>query len=118
MNDSRGMTLLEVLVAVAILAISFVLLIRTHIQSFTMIAESEIINRAALLGESVCARMEAYGWTDVSVLHGYDPGPPRLVYRTKITSTSYPNVRKVVVRISRERGKEPVMELTRWMTVH
>lgn len=110
------MTLLEVLVAVAILAISFVLLIRAHIQSYTMIAESEVLNRATILGESLYARMEAYGWKDVSVLRGYDPGPPRLMYRTNIGESSYPGVRKVVIRITRDKEDKPLLELTRWMT--
>ncbi|MBW1659722.1 MAG: type II secretion system protein [Deltaproteobacteria bacterium] len=118
MKSSRGMTLLEVLVAVAILAISFVLLIRTHIQSFTMISESEILNRAALLSESVCARIEAYGWADVSVLRGYDPGPPRLFYQTSVMESSYPNVRKVTVRVARGREAKPLLEISRWVVVH
>ena len=109
------MTLLEVLVAVAILAISFVLLIRTHMQSYTMIAESELLNRAALLSENVSARMEAYGWKDVSVLHGYDPGPPRLFYQTKVEPSSYPEVRKVRIVVSREKGGKALLEVTRWM---
>ncbi len=116
MKNNRGMTLLEVLVAVAVLAISFVLLIRTHIQSFTLLAESELLNRASLLGESVCARMEAYGWSDVSALRGYDPGPPRLFYRSKVEASPVPGVRKVTIIIAREKGGKTLLEVTRWMT--
>lgn len=113
------MTLLEVLIALAILAISFVLLIRTHIQSYTMIAESEVMSRAALLEESICARMTAFGWTDVSVRHGFDEGPPRLFYKTVIESTPYPTIKSVVIKIYRDKEREtrPITELTRWMTV-
>ncbi len=115
MRREKGMTLLEVLVAIVILAISFVLLIRTHIQSYTMVAESEILNRAVLLEDSLCARMEAFGWTDVSARRGYAEGPPRLFYLTKVENSPYPGVKKLVIKVSRERGGKPITELTRWM---
>jgi len=117
MRDEEGLTLLEVLVAVVILAVSFVVLIRSHIQSFRMIAESEILSRAAMVGENVCARMEAFGWSDISVQHGFDPGPPRLFYQTKVMVSPYPRIRKIVIRVSRAKGAPPLLEMTRWMTV-
>jgi len=110
------MTLLEVLVALAILAISFVMLIRSHIQTVHVMAEGEITARAALLGKSVCARLEATGWQDIAARRGYEPGKPRLAYRTTVMKTAYPGIRKLVIRISRDREEEkPLLELTRWM---
>jgi Tfp pilus assembly protein PilV len=113
------MTLLEVLVALAILTITFVILIRSHIQSVKVMAEGEVVARAALLGESVCARLEATGWQDISSRRGYEPGSPRLSYKTTVAKTAYPGLRKLVIRIFRDREeKKPLLELTRWMNIH
>jgi len=117
MPDRRGMTLLEVLIAISILAISFVLLIRTHVQSYTMIAESEKLNRAVLLEESLCARMEAFGWEDVAARRGFEEGPPRLFYRTEVMDSPYPGVKKLVIKIALDKDEKPLTELTRWMAV-
>lgn len=116
MGNRRGMTLLEVLIALAILAISFVLLIRTHVQSYTMIAGSETLNRAALLEESLCARLEAFGWKDVSARRGFEEGPPRLFYKTDIGDSPFPGLKKLVIRIYLDRDKKALTKLTRWMS--
>ncbi len=115
MGDRRGMTLLEVLIALSILSIAFVLMIRSHVQSFALVARGDEMNRAVLLGESVYARMMAFGWTDVSARFGVDEGPPRLTYRTKMEETPVAGLRKVVVRIYRDEKKPPILTLTRWM---
>jgi len=116
LGNRRGMTLLEVLVALSILAISFVILIRSHIQTVQVMAEGEITARAALLGKSVCARLEATGWRDIAARRGYEPGKPRLVYKTTVEKTAYPGIKKLIIRIFRDREeKKPLLELTRWM---
>ncbi len=115
MADRRGMTLLEVLVALSILAISFVLLMRSHIQSYTMIARSDTMNRAALLGESVSARLTALGWGNASARYGYDEGPPRLFYQADIKSVPVPGFREIVIKISRTKGGSAVLVLRRWV---
>ena len=109
------MTLLEVLVALSILAISFVLLIRAHIQSYTIVAQSDELNRATLLVESVCARLDAFGWTDISSRQGLDEGPPRLFYRVWIKGSPIPRVKQVVIKIFRSKQERPLITLTRWM---
>lgn len=117
MHDSEGMTLLEALIAVSILAISFVLLIRAHVQSYTMIADSEKLNRAVLLEESICSRIEAFGWKDVAARRGFEEGPPRLFYRTEVMNSPYPGVKKLVIKIALGKDEKPLTELTRWMAV-
>ena len=117
MDSRRGMTLLEVLIALSILSIAFVLMIRAHVQSYTLIAQSDEINRAVLLGESVYARMMAFGWADVSARFGVDEGPPRLTYRTELSRSPVEGLRKVEIRIYRDKEKPPVLTLERWMVV-
>ncbi len=117
MDSRRGMTLLEVLIALSILAIAFVLLIRAHVQSFTMVAEGDTLARAALLEESVCARLTAFGWADGSARYGYEEGPPRLFYKVTIESVPVPHFRKVVISVSRDKGAKPLMTLTRWVLI-
>ena len=117
MADRRGMTLLEVLIALSILSIAFVLMIRAHIQSYTLVARGDTMNRAVLLGESVCARMMAFGWTDIASRFGVDEGPPRLTYRAKLEQTPVAGLRKMVIRIYRDKDKPPLLTLERWMVV-
>ncbi|MHB8790961.1 MAG: type IV pilus modification PilV family protein [Desulfobulbaceae bacterium] len=65
-NGQRGFTFLEVMVAVAILAIAFVTLIGSQSQSVSVAGESRFRVMAALLAQQKLAELESMDFEDVS----------------------------------------------------
>ncbi len=57
-RDRRGFTLLEVMIAMAVLAIALVAVFRSQSQSVSMVAESHFLTTASLLAQGKMAEME------------------------------------------------------------
>ena len=67
---NSGFTLLEVLVAVAILAIAMVAILKANVQSLDTLTRSRETSTASLLAESKLAEVEAAGAANWSELRG------------------------------------------------
>jgi len=63
-SDSRGFTLLEVMIAMAILAISLVTVYQSQSQSISMAADSRFITTASLLAQDRMAQIAAAAVAD------------------------------------------------------
>lgn len=59
LRDRKGFTLLEVMIAMAILAISLVAVFRSQSQSVSMLSEARFLTTASLLAQGKMAEMES-----------------------------------------------------------
>jgi general secretion pathway protein I len=110
----RGFTLLEVMIAVAILALVAVAFLRAQASSIRLIDESVQISMATLLAKERMAELESRGFPEPGDSSG--PGGevfPSFRWEYKISTTEIPNVRKALVRVLWAEGDlQRNMELT------
>jgi general secretion pathway protein I len=84
----QGFTFLEVMVAVAIIAISFVTLIGSQSQSVSIAGESRFRVMAALLAQDKLAEIESTNYEDLSNGDGdFGDDYPGYRWRTEVTTT-------------------------------
>jgi type II secretion system protein I len=112
----RGMTLLEVLVALAVLATGIVALQRLAARSIDAVATAERLTRAmvgarALLAEAVLVPPEP------GHLEGDLAAESRLRFERDVTPTPHPGLREVRVRVWWERRDRAVCELVELVRV-
>ena len=104
-NDGRGFTLLEVMVAVAILAIALVAILKANVQSLNTLAETRARTTASLLAASKMAEVEAVGAADWSEFQG-DFGESFNQYPRPVTDapTEVEGLMRVTVIVQAEEG--------------
>jgi general secretion pathway protein I len=97
----RGFTLLEVMVALMIVAIAFVGLLGHHVRNLAHIGHDQDLTRSALLARELIAQMELQDpFPDPGVSDGEFPGYPGFAWEREVTELpDLPDVRRVVVRI-------------------
>jgi general secretion pathway protein I len=102
-NKAQGFTLLEVLVAVAILAIAMVAILKANVQSLDTLTKSRETSTASLLAASKLAEIEAAGvakWTELRGDFGEDY--PDYTWEVETSSTEVEGLVRVVVIVQRE----------------
>ena len=100
----RGFTLLEVLVAVAVLGLALVSLLGLHVRNIDLIARDQRVTEATLLARALMAEVESGPFPDLGVESGdfeldYPDRYPELRWEREVTPTPVPNVREVRVRV-------------------
>lgn len=96
-----GFTLLEVMVAMAILAISLVAVYRLQSQSISLAVESRFKTSAALLAQSKMAEIEAVPLLNNRTEDGdFGPDYPQYSWRLAITDTEFPLFKRIEVTVS------------------
>lgn len=105
-RDSRGFTLLEVLVAVAVLGLALVSLLSLHVRNIDLIGRDQRITEATLLARGLMSEVESGPFPDLGVESGdfeveYPERYPDLRWEREVTPTPVPNVREVRVRVFR-----------------
>jgi general secretion pathway protein I len=105
-RDGRGFTLLEVLVAVAVLGLALVSLLSLHVRNIDLIGRDQRITEATLLARAVMSEVESGPFPDLGVESGdfeldYPERYPDLRWEREVTPTPVPNVREVRVRVFR-----------------
>jgi general secretion pathway protein I len=99
-RGGRGFTLLEVMVALMIVAIAFVGLLGHHVRNLSHIGHDQDMTRAALLARSLITQMELQEqFPDTGVSDGEFPGYPGFAWEREVTDTELPDVRRVALRI-------------------
>ncbi len=104
-NSARGFTLLEVMVAMAILGIALLGLLGLQHQSLQSVIRSQDMTQASLLAQTIITQAEIDRFPDVGNYHGtFDglfPGKYRNFRWEEVVSASgvFPDVRKVKVVI-------------------
>jgi general secretion pathway protein I len=109
-----GFTLLEVMIALAILAIVAVTFVQTQGSNLRLVDESRQISLATLLAREKMADLESIGFPELGRTSGAGgEGFTPFRWETNISSTDLPILRKAVVRVLWTEGaRERTMELT------
>jgi prepilin-type N-terminal cleavage/methylation domain-containing protein len=103
---SRGFTLLEVLVAVAVLGVGLVSLLGLHVRNIDLIARDQRVTEATMLARGLMAEVDAepfpaLGLTDGDFELVYPERYPDLRWEREVLTTPVPDVREVRVRVFR-----------------
>jgi general secretion pathway protein I len=100
---TRGFTLLEVMIAMAVLGIAMLALMGLQDQSMHSVIRGQEITRAAMLAQTVMAETELQRFPDLGQTHGNfrqwfgDQFPSFVWQRIVEPSGAFPDVRKVQV---------------------
>ncbi len=100
-NKSKGFTLMEVMIAMAVLAIALVAVYQLQSQSISMATDSRFMTTAALLAQSKMVEIE----TDSSLSNTSDSGDfgtdyPQYTWHLEITDTQMPQFKKIQVTVT------------------
>jgi len=104
-NRTLGFTLLEVLVAVAILAIAMVAILKANVQSLDTLTRSRETSTASLLAAGKLAEVEAAGVAKWSELRGdFGEDYPDYTWEVETSSTQVEGLVQVTVIVQRGEG--------------
>lgn len=104
MRKTGGFTLLEVMIAMAILAIALVVVFQSQSQSISMASESRFVTTASLLAQSKMSEMEAVDPGELGSGSGdFGDGYPGYSWRTTVDGTHMDSIKKIDVTVSNER---------------
>ena len=99
-SRDAGFTLLEVLVAMVVIAVAFVGLLGVQSRNIRQVARDLDITRATLLARDLIAQMEVTEkFPDTGVSNGQFDEAPRFGWEREVTDTDLPNIRKVRLHI-------------------
>ncbi len=102
---SRGFTLLEVMIAVAILSIALMALLALDHQDLRSIIHAQDMSRASMLAQTLMTQVELGGFPDLGTSSGnfrqtYRGKFPNFKWRRAVTkSGTFPDVHKVTVTV-------------------
>ena len=97
---NAGFTLLEVMIALAILALVGVAFLRAQAGSIRLVDESAQISMATLLAREKMAELESLGFPETGKTSGTgDEVFPRYRWEKVVSSTEVPALRKALVRV-------------------
>ena len=100
-KKNNGFTLMEVMLAMAILAIALVSVFQSQSQSISMATDSRFQTTAALLAQSKMAEVEAAPSLDISQKDGnFGDDYPDYVWHIKIDDTQLALFKRVEVTVS------------------
>ncbi|MGD9764261.1 MAG: prepilin-type N-terminal cleavage/methylation domain-containing protein [Candidatus Binatia bacterium] len=97
---ARGFTLIEVMVALTVVAFGFVALLGLHNHNLALVARDQDLTRATLLARQLISEMEVVeGWPDTGTTRGEFGNAPGFVWERDVEDTVLPTVRRVVLRV-------------------
>jgi len=113
-ETKAGFSLLEVMIALAILSLVAVAFLRAQASSVRLVDESVQISMATLLAKEKMAELESRGFPEPGSNSGtFGEAFPAYRWEQTISTTDIPNIRKAVVRVLwMEGGLQRNMELT------
>jgi type II secretion system protein I len=94
-----GFTLIEVIVALTVIAFAFVGLLGLHNRNIAMIASDQDLTRATLLARQFITEMELAEFPEVGVQRGEFANAPGFVWEADVQDTELPSVRRVDLRV-------------------
>lgn len=108
----RGFTLLEVLVAVAILGVALVSLLGLHVRNLALLARDQRVTTATLLAQGLMAEVEARPLPDLGLERGdfeerHPERFPDFGWEREVLRLPYPGVHEVRIRVFQGDGAVP-----------
>jgi general secretion pathway protein I len=100
-RKEKGFTLMEVMVAVAILAIALVSIFQLQSQSISMATDSRFMTTAALLAQSKMAEMESRSYlSNQSEVGDFGTDYPQYAWQMQISDTQLPQFKKIEITVT------------------
>ena len=101
LRGRKGFTLLEVMIAMAILAISLVAVFRSQSQSVSMAGEARFLTTASLLAQGKMAEVESMKPQDLSNNNGvFGEDYPDYLWRIEVKDTAIQYLKKIDVIVT------------------
>ncbi len=101
----KGFTLLEVLVASAVLAVAMVSLLGLHARNIRLAADTQELTEAGLLAERLATTTETGNFPNTGTTRGEtagdDDSAPRFSWTREVAETSLPGLHRVRIGVSR-----------------
>jgi len=105
LSDVRGFSLLEVMVAVAILAIALVAILKANVQSLDTLIETRERTTVSMLAASKMAEVEAVGAANWSEFQGdFGEDYPDFTWRVETAPTEVERLVRVAVIVQAREG--------------
>jgi len=99
-NQQDGFTLLEVMIAMAILAIALMAVLQMQSQSISMATEARFTTTASLLAQSKMAEVESGAFLTNRIENGdFGPDYPRYGWNLKVADTRIPGFKRVEMTV-------------------
>jgi general secretion pathway protein I len=117
----RGFTLLEVMIAMAVLGIAMLALLALHHQSLRSVIQAQEITRAAMLAQAVMAQAELERFPELGTTQGdfstlFPKEYPNFRWQRVVeASGSFPDVRKVQIVVMYGAGLSRHFTLTEFL---
>ena len=118
MRRSPGFTLLEVLVAVAVLGLALVSLLGLHVRTLALVERDARVSEATLLARALMTETEVEPLPELGTTIGdfedrYPERYPDLRWERDVLPTSFPGLHQVRIRVFRgeeESGDDVILE--------
>jgi general secretion pathway protein I len=109
---SGGFTLLEVLVALVVVATAFVALLGLHNQNLKLVGRDQDLALATLAAREIMTRVEFEGFPDLGLSSGELSYPAGFYWELEVSEVSeLPDIRRVVVRVTNDPARPGMCEL-------
>ena len=100
-KKARGFTLMEVMIAMAILAIALVAIFQSQSQSISMSTDSRFMTTASLLAQSKMVEVEAASTLDNQTKDGdFGPDYPEYTWHLEVGDTQLPQFKKIEITVT------------------
>jgi general secretion pathway protein I len=118
LHPDKGFTLMEVMIAMAILAIALVTIFQSQSQSISMTGNSRFLTTASLLAQGKMAEIEMLDIKDVRTDNGdFGDGFPDYNWRVELKDTDFDVVKKIELTVTNNRltvNNQYLLELYRF----
>ncbi len=111
-DGAAGFTLIEVMVALTVVAFAFVGLLSLHNRNLALIGNDQNLTQATLLARRFISELEVVEqWPDTGIARGEFPDAPGFFWESEVEETDLPTVRRVIVRVFWDERNPNVCEL-------
>jgi general secretion pathway protein I len=111
-RGTAGFTLIEVMVAITIIAFALIGLLGLHNRNLKMIGDDQNLTQATLLARRFVTEMEVIEqWPDTGTSHGEFPEMPGFYWERDVQDTELATVRRVVIHVFWDERNPNAVEL-------
>ena len=116
-RHQSGFTLIEVMVALAVVATAFTALLSLHIRNLETVAREDAFSRSLLLAETLAAEAQLEGYPDLGTTRGdfrtkLSGDAEGFTWEREVREWMLPGTREITIRVTPPRGEESASELT------